>query len=350
MRVLEPRLGVRVLGHGRSWPGERPVSNAELLALDPEQQDRPPEALEALGRKLAARLGFSQRYLARLPRFDGAAPRPDEETSELLALKAARQALGERSGARVEAFIHGTTTTSRYTGSQAAAILGQLDSHASAWELKAGCSTSLASLHLAVALLGSGYGNVLVSCAETLSKVMNPALKETWFVLADGGAALWLQRESSCPDFEIRQCLYATDGKLVDLYTTPGKLPPERETLEQGGYFMAGDGTRLREQALRRYREMLQALFPDGRGLERVRWVVAHQVNRKLIEQVREESGLSAARLVWSADRYGNIGGASVLFSLSEALEQGLFAAGDSVLLMSVGGGLSFAMQHWVKR
>lgn len=348
MITLEPRLGVQVLGHGRSWPGERPVSNAELLSLDPEQRGRPPEALEVLGRKLAARLGFSQRHLARLPGLEGAPLRADEETSESLALAAARWALGGRSGSEVEAFIHGTTTTSRYTGSQAAAILGKLDSHAAAYEIKAGCSTSLASLHLAVMLLSGGYGNVLVSCAETLSKVMNPALKETWYILADGGAAVWLRREPRSPDFEIRQCLQASDGKLVELYTTPGKLPPDRATLEQGGYFMFGDGARLRKEALRRYREMLQALFPGGRGLERVRWVVAHQINRKLIEQVCQESGLKA-RLVWSADRFGNLGGTSVLFSLSEALEQGLFAAGDSVLLMSVGGGLSFAMQHWVK-
>ena len=330
-------------------PESGPCPTPSCSRCDPEQQGRAPEALEALGRKLASRLGFSQRYLSRLPRFDGAAPPSNEETSEWLALKAVRQALGVRGGSEVQAFIHGTTTTSRYTGSQAAAILGRLDSHASAWEVKAGCSTSLASLHLAVALLGSGYRNVMVSCAETLSKVMNPELKETWFILADGGAALWLRREDASPDFEIRQCFYATDGMLVDLYTTPGKLPPSRETLEQGGYFMAGDGTRLREEALRRYKEMLRALFPGGHGLERIRWVVAHQINRKLIEQVCEESGLKG-RLIWSADRFGNIGGASVLFSLSEALEQGLFEPGDEVLLMSVGGGLSYAMQHWVKR
>lgn len=346
MNVLEPHLGIRVLGHGRALPGGRPVSNAELLALDPEQQGRTPEALEALGRKVASRLGFHQRYLARLP---GAAPREDEETSESLALAAARQALGGRSGAEVAAFIHGTTTTSRYTGSQAAAILGRLEGHTSAWEVKAGCSTSLASLHLALALLGSGHDNVLVSCAETLSKVMNPAMKETWFILADGGAAVWLKREPASPDFEVRRCVYATDGTLVDLYTTPGRLPPDRATLEAGGYCMTGDGTRLREEALRRYLEMLGALFPGGRGVKDIRWVVAHQINRKLVEQVCEVGGLEA-QLVWSADRVGNVGGASVLFSLSEALEHGLFAPGDEVLLMSVGGGLSFAMQHWVKR
>ncbi|MCP3102337.1 hypothetical protein LZ198_26040 [Myxococcus sp. K15C18031901] len=346
MNVLEPRLGLQVLGHGRALPADGPVTNAALLALDPDQQGRAPETLTALGRKVTARLGFSQRYLSRRP---GAAPHDGEETSESLALAAARSALGAHAGLEVQAFVHGTTTTSRYTGSQAAAILGRLGSHASAWEVKAGCSASLASLHLALALLGSGHDNVLVSCAETLSKVMNPAMKETWFILADGGAALWLKRAPSAPDFEVRKCLYATDGALVDLYTTPGRLPPDRATLEAGGYAMAGDGTRLREEALRRYLEMLGAMFPGGRGLKDIRWVVAHQINRKLIEQVLEVGGLGA-RLVWSADRVGNVGGASVLFSLSEALEQGLFEPGDGVLLMSVGGGLSFAMQHWVKR
>ncbi|AGC42919.1 3-oxoacyl-(acyl-carrier-protein) synthase III [Myxococcus stipitatus DSM 14675] len=346
MRVLEPRMGIRVLGHGRALPGDRPISNEELLALDPEQHERSARTLAALARKVTSRLGFSQRHLSRLP---GAPPSEAEETSESLALAAARRALGEHAGVDVQTFIHGTTTTGRYTGSQAAAILGRLGSQASAWEVKAGCSTSLASLHLALALLAGGHANVLVSCAETLSKVMNPNLKETWFILADGGAALWLERASVSPDFEVRKCLYATDGALVDLYTTPGRLPPDRSTLEAGGYAMAGDGTRLREEALRRYLEMLGAMFPGGRGLKDIRWVVAHQINRKLIEQVLEVGGLGA-RLVWSADRVGNVGGASVLFSLSEALEQDLFQPGDDVLLMSVGGGLSFAMQHWVKR
>jgi len=346
MNVLEPRLGIQVLGHGRALPADGPISNAQLLALDPEQPGRTPRSLDTLAHKVTTRLGFSQRYLSRRP---GALPRDGEETSESLALAAARCAIGTRAPATVQAFIHGTTTTSRYTGSQAAAILGQLGSDASAWEVKAGCSTSLASLHLAVALLGSGHDNVLVSCAETLSKVMNPDMKETWFILADGGAAVWLKRAPEAADFEVRKCLYATDGALVDLYTTPGRLPPARATLEAGGYTMTGDGTRLREEALRRYLEMLGAMFPGGRGLKDIRWVVAHQINRKLIEQVVHVGGLDA-RLVWSADRVGNVGGASVLFSLSEALEQDLFSPGEGVLLMSVGGGLSFAMQHWTKR
>ncbi|HSP80659.1 MAG TPA: 3-oxoacyl-[acyl-carrier-protein] synthase III C-terminal domain-containing protein, partial [Myxococcaceae bacterium] len=187
------------------------------------------------------------------------------------------------------------------------------------------------------------------SCAETLSKVINPEVGETWFVLADGGAAIWLQREEEEPDFEVLQSFYATDGQLVDMYTTPGKLPPHQEALDKGGYFLFGDGTRLREEALRRYLFMLERLFPGGRGLERISWLIPHQVNRGLIDEVCQRSGLEARR-VWSAERFGNLGGTSVVFSLAEAWEQRLFSPGDELLLMSVGGGLSFAMQHWVMR
>lgn len=348
MKTLEPNLKIKVLGVGRSWPGASPVTNADLLALQPDYQGRSRESLEALGQRLERRFGFRQRYLSRLPRWGSAGPAEDEETSETLALRAATEALAGRPGEQVQAFVHGTTTTSRYTGSQAAAIQGKLGGHAAAYEIKAGCSTSLASLHLAFSLLGAGYDNVLVSCAETLSKVMNPEQGETLFVLADGAGAVWLQRGAPDPDFEVRQCFYATDGQLVDLYTTPGRLPPHRAALESGGYFLAGDGTRLREEALRRYLFMLERLFPGGRGLERVRWLIPHQVNRGLVEEVLQKSGLRA-RVVWSADRFGNLGGASVVFSLAEAWEQRLFAPGDEILLMSVGGGLSFAMQRWVR-
>lgn len=59
-----------------------------------------------------------------------------------------------------------------------------------------------------------------------------------------------------------------------------------------------------------------------------------------------DTAGLTA-ELVWSADRVGNLGGTSVLFSLAEAWERRTFEPGDEILMMSVGGGLSYAMQHW---
>ena len=366
LQIIEPDLRIRILGHGRTVPGA-PISNADILARHPKTRGQPQSVLESLGKRLEARFGIGHRYLARLPGQAPDAPGEpgepaapgepgepaehgaQEETSETLALRAARRAVAGHPDTAIGALVHGTTTTSRYTGSQAPAMLAALGSHAAGYEMKAGCSTSLASLHLAFSLLSMGHGNVLVSCAETLSKVIHPDLRETWFVLADGGAAVWMERDEDAPDFDVRRLLYHTDGRFVDMYTTRGKLPPSREALEAGGYALFGDGVALREQALRRYRMMLDCMFPGGAGLDRIRWLIPHQINRGIIDTLYRDTPLRA-EMVWSAREHGNLGGTSVLFSLAEALEQDLFRPGDEVLLMSVGGGLSFAMQHWVRR
>lgn len=350
MDILTPELGIKILGHGRVLPGP-PVSNIELLARHPRTAHLPAPALEALAARLEARFGMGRRHLVRRPGGapgdpTGAGEEPADETSESLSLAACRQAVSQSPDTAVAAFVHGTTTSSRYTGSQAPVILAALGSHAPGYEIKAGCSTSLASLYLGVALLAMGHDNVLVSCAETLSKVMNPRLRETWFVLADGGAALWMARDREAPDFTVERVLYHTDGNYADLYTTRGKLPPNQQDLEAGGYALFGDGAALREQALERYLTMVEAMFPGGRGLERIRWLIPHQVNRALIDDVCARTRLDAER-VWSADRVGNLGGASILFSLAEAVADGRLRSGDDILMMSVGGGLTFAMQHW---
>jgi 3-oxoacyl-[acyl-carrier-protein] synthase-3 len=356
LQVIELGLGIDVLGAARSWPGT-PVDNATLLARHPRTAGLARGALEALSRRIEQKYGVRTRHLARMP----GEPEPrargqDEETSQGLALEAARGAVaqaGRRAAGAplpdIGALVHGTTTSSRYTGSQAPVILAALNGFAPAYETKAGCSTSLASLHLGFALLAMGYDNVLVSCAETLSKVMNPEVRETWFILADGGAAVWLARNDASPQFEVLESLYHTDGRLADLYTTHGPLPPDHRTIDAGGYVMAGDGARLSQEARNRYRMMLSAMFPGGAGLDRIRWLIPHQINRALIEAVVRESELRA-EWIWSADRFGNLGGTSVLFSLAEAIEGNRFEPGDEILLMSVGGGLSFAMQHWVVR
>lgn len=344
MRVLPFNLGVRVRGTGRAQPG-LPVENAALLALHPQTRSMPPEAQSRLAERWARMTGIRSRHLARMP---DAPPRPDEATSESLAIQACQTALGPNSGRDIEALVHGTTTSRRYTGAQGPVILSKLKSHAPSFEIKAGCSSSLVSLQTAASLLLSGYSNVMVTCAETLSKVIDPDQRQTWFILADGGAALWLERVERAPEFEIQRVLYHTDGRLADVYTTQGYLPPNQKDLESGGYVMRGDGARLEAAAKEAYMAMLNAMLPRPEDRKRIRWLIPHQINRRIIQNVTDAAGLTAEWL-WNAESVGNLGGTSILFSLTEALDQRRFAPGDEILMMSVGGGLSYAMQLWRK-
>jgi 3-oxoacyl-[acyl-carrier-protein] synthase-3 len=341
--VIDARVNVRVRGAGRAVPAGPALTNVDLLSLDADLRNRDAAFLGELGARIESKFGVSRRYLAHQPWR----PRPDRgESSEDLAFEALKAAVGETPGTGPSLLVHGTTTSSRYTGSQAAAILGRLGLVAPAFEIKAGCSTSVASLHMAVAFLLAGYPDVAVACAETLSRVMHPAIRETWFGLADGGAAVWLERDNVSPDFAITRSMFSTDGQHVDLFTTRGLLPPTVDEIQANGYSLDGDKDRLGVLARARYTEMLDELFSETYPLSDVDWIVPHQVSRMVIDDVLRSRDCRAA-VAWDALEVGNLGGASVLYSLARCLEQGVFRPGDRILLMSVGGGLSSGAQIW---
>jgi 3-oxoacyl-[acyl-carrier-protein] synthase-3 len=346
MRVLEPKLKLRVLGRGTGLPDREPIDNVELLRRHPDTRDKPEAFLKGFAAKIESGFGQGRRRMIREP---DQAPSLSEPTSEDLAIAACREALGPKGVP--SAFVLGSTTSPRYTGSQAAAVLGKLGHRAPAFEVKAGCSTSQASLLYAYSLMKLGYPDVLVAATETLSKTVHPGVKETWFGFADGSGALWLGLDS--PDapgealarFEVEKAVFSTDGEHVDLYTVPGRMPPLREEMEAGRYFISGDSAEMKVHALERYVRMIETILPTAADRKTIDWIVPHQVNLRLIEETTEKTGLQDVPVVWDSREHGNIGGASILFSLAKALAEKRFKPGDRVLLVSVGGGLNFGAQ-----
>jgi 3-oxoacyl-[acyl-carrier-protein] synthase-3 len=346
MKILKPLLRVKVDSVGRAWPEGESISNADLLRHHPETAGKPEALLEQLGERVARAYGFKTRYMTRKP-WDKA-DHSKEESAESLVEKALKRLLDRNPKVNPEAFLLGSTTSRRYTGSQATSVLGKLGFVIPAWEAKAGCSTSLATLHLSQALMKQGYNSVLVACGETLSKVVHPGVRETWFGLADGAAAVAFRKVRFGGDFKILKTVYSTDGTLVDLYTTPGDLPPTAEVLAAHGYSMAGDASQLKDHAKKRYLQMIHTLMPSAKERKKVKWIIPHQVNRMLTDEVIAETKL-AGEVLWDSDKFGNIGGSSVLFTLARAIEEKKFKTGDTIFFMSVGGGLSFAAQVWKK-
>ena len=342
---MKPNLSIKIEGVGRAWPEGAPISNVDIFKHHPETQDKPEKFLEELAERVGRAYGFRQRYMTRKP---WGKPNPaKEESSESLSCRAVKEILDKYPKYKPDAFLLGSTTTRRYTGSQATSVLGKFGLEAPAYEIKAGCSTSLASLHLAQALMKQGYDSVLVSCAETLSKVVHPEIRETWFGLGDAGAAIAIKKVKTKGHFKILRSTYSTDGSLVDLYTTPGDLPPTKEILETHGYALVGDGAKLKEYAKTRYLEMVQAMLTKKERAS-LKWIIPHQVNRLLTEEVIQETGLSG-EVLWDSDVFGNVGGTSILFTLAKAIEEKRFKKNDTIFFMSVGGGLSFASQLWKK-
>lgn len=341
MDILHPNIRFNITAASRVLPDSPPITNLEILQNFPRTSSHNPTFLAKFAEKINEEFGFNTRYWCHKPweSLDSS----KELTAESLANRAVQQILTQVAK-KPQAFLLGSTTNKRFTGSQAAAVLGQLEIDAPAYDLKTGCSTSLSTLHLAYALLALGYENVLISCAETLSKVIDPQNEKTWIGLADGAAALFLEKNDAGP-FTVEKTFFSTDGKHVEAFTTQGVFPPTHEQIDTVGYHLIGDEAVMKELAYTKYNNMLANLLPTAVEKDEIKWIIPHQVNRKLTEQVLQEHQITNKIVIWDSHHIGNIGGASVLYSLARAVEEHIFDRPGKILMMSVGGGLSYAGQ-----
>jgi 3-oxoacyl-[acyl-carrier-protein] synthase-3 len=342
MDILQPNICFDISAASRILPDSGPVTNLDILKNFPRTADKSQAFLEKFAEKIGEEFGFFNRYWCHKPWEPLDESR--ELTAESLAISCVKKLFETHKGETIQAYLFGSTTNKRFTGSQAAAVLGALGLNAPAYDLKTGCSTSLSTLHLAYALMAFGYKNVLLSCAETLSKVIDPENEKTWIGLADGAASLFLEK-SDTGAFTVEKSFFSTDGKYVEAFTTKGVFPPTQEQMETVGYHLIGDETLLKELAHSRYTQMLKNLFPTEADKKAITWVIPHQVNRQLIDQLLDENQLTNKTVLWDADTIGNIGGASIVYTLARAVEEGVFDRSGKILLMSVGGGLSYAAQ-----
>lgn len=343
MKHINFNLHVKIISSAGYIPENSFYTNIELMKVHPEFKDQPDTRLGIFSRRMAEEFGFLKRSLTHLP---GTPITPQELTSEDLALTSIKKAQAKVPHWTPDVFIHGTTTTSRYTGSQATSLAGSMKWHLPSFETRCGCSTSLGSMHLAWSLLKGPFEKVAISCSETLSKVINPKNRDDWFGMSDGAATIYVEKNDQNPDFKIIGSVFFTKGEFADLYTTTATLPPSQEGLDKGGYFLNGDPNRLREEAKSGYNEMLKLLIPKEEDRASIRWIIPHQVNLALIKEVKAENNIGGD-FILNAQEVGNIGGSSVLYTLCESLDKSLFKKGDRILLMSVGGGLSVSGQLW---
>ena len=145
--------------------------------------------------------------------------------------------------------------------------------------------------------------------------------------------------------FTIEKSFFSTEGKYVEAFTTQGIFPPTKEQIDSIGYHLIGDESLMKELAYAKYKQMLAHLLPTKEDRNAITWIIPHQVNRKLITQLLQENDMINQSIIWDSDTIGNIGGASVLYSLARAIEEKVFDRPGKILMMSVGGGLSYAAQ-----
>ncbi len=137
-----------------------------------------------------------------------------------------------------------------------------------------------------------------------------------------------------------------TDGTLTDILNIPAggsKEPATHESLDAQRNKIYMNGKEVFRIAVRKLTSSSQAaITQSGLTPEQVNWVVPHQANLRIINQVAARLGIPYERFILNIDVRGNTSSASVPIALNEAVEDGRIKPGHTVLMCALGAGISW--------
>jgi 3-oxoacyl-[acyl-carrier-protein] synthase-3 len=315
-----------IVGTG-SYAPEKVVTNADLASL-----------VETNDQWIVERTGIRERHVAA----------PDQAASDL-ALEASRRALDAAGLAAedVEAIVVGTITPDYPFPSCATVLQGKLgNKKAFAFDISAACAGSLYALATADRFVASGaLKNALVVGVDALSRITDWTDRNTCILFGDGAGAMVL-RPTEDPRRGLLTTRLHSDGSLVPILFQPGggsKEPISEKVVKERSHFVKMNGREVFKVAVRALedscREVLDAekLSPGD-----VRWVIAHQANKRILDATLERLGIPPEKCWMNLEKYGNTSAASVPMTLDEANRAGWFKPGDTILMMAIGGGMAW--------
>jgi 3-oxoacyl-[acyl-carrier-protein] synthase-3 len=282
----------------------------------------------------------------------------DNESTSTLATEAAMNALRKShlDAHDLELIIVATSSPDYLLPSTACLVQDNIGaSRAGAFDLLAACTGFIFALNMAAQAIRSGsINNALVIGAETLSRLVDWQDRRTCILFADGAGAFILEGRDTPGG--VLSAVMRSDGSGKDLLIVPAggsRQPASMETVEQGLHTVQMKGrdvfrfaTRVMASATR------ETVSKAGLLLDDIQLIVPHQANRRIIETAARNLRIPMDRYMINLDRYGNTSAASIPMALCEAVEEGRVQAGDNIVLVGFGGGLTWGAMtlRWVSR
>ena len=216
---------------------------------------------------------------------------------------------------------------------------------AGAFDLLAACTGFIFAMNMAAQAIRSGsIKNALVVGTETLSRFIDWKDRSTCILFGDGAGAFVLQ--ASEQPGGVLSAVMRSDGSGGDSLSLPGggsRHPATEATVHEGKHYIQMDGKEVFRFATRVMASATQeALDAAGLTADDIQWIVPHQANIRIIESAARGLKLPMDRFVVNIDRYGNTSTASIPIAAVEAVEKGQIKAGDKLVFVGFGGGLTW--------
>jgi len=223
---------------------------------------------------------------------------------------------------------------------------------AAAFDLEAACSGFIYGLEVGQQFIMSRtYDTVLVIGAEKLSSIVDWTDRNTCVLFGDGAGAAVLQSRPN--SHGLLTAVMGADGSKGNLIHMPGggsRCPASAASVDARLHLLRMEGKETFKNAVQAMltaaREALRRCELD---ITKIKCVIPHQANQRIIDAVGERLGATPEQLFINLDRYGNTSAASVAIALDEAVSSGRIQRGDLILLIVFGAGLTWgaAVIEW---
>ncbi len=320
------RYGARVVGLGKALP-KKILTNHDLEKMVDTSDDW-----------IVTRTGIRQRHIV-----------SEDEGVSQLAVEAARKALKQAqvSPEELDLIIVGTFTADHRLPSCACLVQSELGAHrAGAFDINSACTGFIYSLLTGTQFVkAGGASTVLVIGADATSSVLDWTDRNTCVLFGDGASAIVLERTAELST-GVQSHFMCTDGTgMCNLWIPAGgsKKPLNPDNIQERNHFVKMSGKDVFKFAIQAIAEASRKVMEqEGLRASDITLMVPHQANVRIISAAARRLEFKDSQIYVNIDRYGNTVGASVGLALSDAYEEGRIKAGDKVLVVGFGAGLSW--------
>jgi len=223
---------------------------------------------------------------------------------------------------------------------------------AAAFDLEAACSGFIYGLEVGQQFIMSRtYDTVLVIGAEKLSSIVDWKDRNTCVLFGDGaGAAVLQSRPNSHGLLTAVMGADGSKGNLIHMPAGGSRCPASVDSVNARLHFLRMEGKETFKNAVQAmYSAAQEALRRCELDIAKIKCIIPHQANRRIIDAVGERLQATPEQLFINLDRYGNTSAASVAIALDEAVSSGRIQRGDLILMMVFGAGLTWgaAVIEW---
>ncbi len=283
------------------------------------------------------RTGIRERHIARASDF----PSTLGTDAALKALSVANLRATD-----LDLIICTTSTPEHLFPATACLIQDQLGaSKAGAFDLLAACTGFIYAVNMAAQSIRSGaIKSALVIGTETLSRFVNWEDRNTCILFGDGAGAFVLQ--ASDQPGGVLATVMRSDGSGSNLLTLPAggsRHPATEATIREGQHYIFMDGREVFRFATRVMASSTEEVLKlAGLTKDDISVIIPHQANSRIIDAAARGLKLPIERFVVNVDRYGNTSTASIPIATVEAVEKGRVKAGEKVVFVGFGAGLTW--------